>query len=159
MFCPSCGAESVRGLSYCKVCGASLSGAAGAITSSLPAPSGSVPPAFIFLFAVTALAGLLGLVGVFATLKGLRYAGLPPDMLVKALGLVTIFGGLSVCGVVYLLTNLLWRVFGHSRMAGPRSEPVGIGPGPRPLAQVAPSHVAPSVTEHTTRNFDLGLRD
>ncbi|HYP28278.1 MAG TPA: hypothetical protein VE262_16305 [Blastocatellia bacterium] len=158
MYCSSCGAESTRGLSHCRVCGANLNPPAGArVPSEAPGPV-KVPGAFIFLFLVTALVGLLGFFGIFGAVINIRFLSLPPDVIKKVLALILIFGTFSIVGVVAVLSHVLLRVFGFSAKPHAPAQAVRTAPIEHPPAQIHAPPMMQSVTEHTTRNFESPLR-
>ena len=154
MYCPSCGAESTRGLSHCRVCGANLMPPASARGPAEDSSPPKVPGAFIGLFVITALVGIVGFIGIFGTVANLRFMGLPSDHLKQVLALILVFSSVAVLGVVALLSLVLLRVFGIQAKpaAPPQSRQVE-----RPPAQVQAPPMMQSVTEHTTRNFESSL--
>ena len=155
MYCSSCGAESTRGLSHCRVCGATLNPPAGVRVSSEPPSPAKVPGAFIFLFLVTALVGVLGFCGIFGTIINVRFMNLPPEYIKKVLALILIFGTFSIVGVVALLSHVLLRVFGFTAKSGARAQTGQVRQVEHPPAQVLAPPMMHSVTEHTTRNFEM----
>ncbi len=157
MYCSSCGAESTRGLSHCRVCGATLNPPAGVRFSAEPPSPAKVPGAFIFLFLVTALVGVLGFCGIFGAMINIRFMNLPPDYIKKVLALILIFGTISTVGVVALLTNVLLRVFGFTAKSSARVQTARVAQVEHPPAQMHAPPMMRSVTEHTTRNFESPL--
>jgi hypothetical protein len=113
-----------------------------------------VPGAFIGLFVITALVGIVGFIGIFGTVANLRFMGLPSDHLKHVLAILLVFSSVAVLGVVALLSFVLLRVFGIPvKSAAP---PQG-RQAERPAAQIQAPPMMQSVTEHTTRNFEPSL--
>ena len=139
MYCPICGAQSTHGLNYCKRCGTNINS---------PAPASenerrwTVPP-FAFLFA--AIVCIAGFIALFSTIVALAEHGIDPKVLVA----ITAFGGGTVVAVVGMFAWLLLRLAGVPMPT--RQDRVTAVEMPQ---IAAPPLSAPSVTEHTTRNFD-----
>src|SRR5436190_11835874 len=144
MYCPVCGAESTQGLNYCKRCGAGLSASTPAIEEK--ASMGKAVGAMLFLVALVSIAGFIAL---FVTVDSLGEHGFDTRSLVGIMA----FGGATVVGVVGLLVWLLLRLTGFHQTVTQVESP------PNPVLRVAPQLPEPpismpSVTEHTTRNFE-----
>jgi len=158
MYCSSCGADSTRGLSHCRVCGANFNPPAGAKIDADDGAPAKVPGAFIGLFIVTALVGAFGFAGLFTSIINFRRMGLTPENIGQALALIMVFGTISIVGVVTVLSFLLWRVFGvAAKSAAPSQSRKARQTEHPPLQVAAPPPVMRSVTEHTTRNFEEPL--
>lgn len=158
MYCPSCGAESATGLSYCKLCGASLNPAAG-----ITRPK-AISPAFIVLFLATLLFAGVGLVATFVMVSEIRNLGVPPERIFRAIVLVLLLGFFTVIGVVSLMTRLLWHMAGIPSPPRVQAPPFKARPGEHTNPQLSAPPAAlisdqPSVTEHTTRSFDHRYRE
>jgi hypothetical protein len=166
MFCSTCGAESVPGLSYCKRCGASLG-----VSDDEP-KSRSIPIYLVTLFAlVIAGIGGGGLAAISAIVSQSAEVATRPQ--VSGTGELTMafmhqVGPIILCtaalslGIVALLVWLLLKILnihGGSTVAA-RAGKRSIAPPPVQLS--APARRVGSVTEQTTRNFDpilAGNRD
>ena len=162
MYCPHCSAEHTFGLKYCKRCGGNL--------SDSPQPqSGQVSS-----WKLTGAAWAIGLATVAICLGGLgivfstafdmaRPLSPGQTMTVEATPIalaMIVFGSATVFGIVALLIRLFSRLLtGFQETA--RSAPL-VKPGMTeyPVAQIpAPPVGMPSVTEHTTRNFDRAYEE
>ena len=149
MYCPVCGAESTQGLNYCKRCGAGLG-----LPVNSAEPKGGVSK-LVALAMLPTLVSAVGLIGLFTTASEMR--GLDPRFLVA----IVAFSGATVVGVVMVLAWLLLRLSGLPQSAMSPREPA---PPPamrhQPAELPPPRILMPSVTEHTTRNFEAsGNRD
>ncbi|HLG16786.1 MAG TPA: hypothetical protein VJH03_20130 [Blastocatellia bacterium] len=146
MYCPVCGAESTQGLNYCKRCGASLGLP---ISAPEPKPAANFTRLTVAL-SLPSLVGALGLTGLFVTAAELG-SRIDPRFLVATIA----FEGATVVGVVLTLAWLLLRLSGLPQPAIRQREiisPAAMNDRP---AELAPKPaVMPSVTEHTTRNFE-----
>jgi hypothetical protein len=157
MYCPSCGVESTRGLSHCRVCGANLTPPSGMRDAAGDGSPVKVSGAFIGLFLITGLIAVLGFMGIFGTLKNVRFMGIPPEDIKKVMALILVFSSATIVGVVALLSSVLMRVFCSSPRSDARpraAQPRQIEPPPAHMHAPPAMH---SVTEHTTRNFDQSL--
>ncbi|HKY03254.1 MAG TPA: hypothetical protein VJQ56_00090 [Blastocatellia bacterium] len=161
MYCPSCGAETGTGLSYCKLCGANLNQAA-AVTHPKP-----ISPAFIALFLATLLFAGVGLVATLAVLTEIKNMSVPPERILHAMVLILLVSSFTVIGVVTLMTRLLWHIAGiqpPTARPAPPIQPITRRPGEHtnPQLSAPPAGVIsnqPSVTEHTTRTFEHRYRE
>lgn len=147
MYCPVCGAESTQGLNYCKRCGSGLS--ASPPPSEQKASFGKAMGAMLFLISLVSIGGFIAL---FSTVYNL---GERPTFDPRALIAIMAFGGATVVGVVGLLAWFLLRMVGANQ---PRKNFESFA-NPVFREHVAPQLQAPpiaipSVTEHTTRNFE-----
>lgn len=158
MYCPSCGAETATGLSYCKLCGANLN----------PPASGSfqkaITPAFIALFLATLLFAGVGLIGTFVMLSEIRHLGVPPERVLHAIVLILLLSSFTIVGVVSLVTRLLWHMAGVPSPPRAQAPPVKPRPGEHtnPQLSAPPANLVSNqstVTEHTTRNFEHRYRE
>ncbi|HJQ70728.1 MAG TPA: hypothetical protein VKA70_17265 [Blastocatellia bacterium] len=147
MYCPVCGAETIQGLKYCKQCGANLS------PRGAGANIGKITGMFwaVAVFAIGALALLIGgAIGVTA----LGHGG-------SDLAAVTAIGFLVVLVISALLIWQLARVISMTQK-GDRAESypnTNVIKERRTAPQIdAPPVAAPSVTEHTTREFEPSLK-
>ena len=151
MYCPTCGADSVEGLKYCKHCGAN-------ITSVL---SASLPKKFPLALTITFLMVILGIFTVglslpIAAARELVVAGFSHsnlmDLFAADLGLTLLVVGM----LVWLFLRLI-KV--HQQTSGATSAPK---PPPSEYARgqiVSPPHSIGSVTENTTRSFEPRVYD
>ena len=146
MYCPVCGAETIQGLKYCKQCGANLNPPGTHVNIS------KITGMFwaIAVFGIGAL-GLLvgGALGVTAMGQG------GSDLAaVVAVGFVVV---LIISG---LLISQLSRVISMAK--SDRAEPytnTNAIKERRTAPQLdAPPSAVPSVTEHTTRDFEHSLK-
>src|SRR5205085_9914369 len=149
MYCPSCGAESVQGLRYCKQCGASLNP-----TGEMP-PPGKFPMALTVIFLlIIGIISITGIIGSFAMASDMSMRGTPPGNFLP----VMILGPLVALGIDALLIWLLLRLVKIYHQPGAMSQPQAsrhLRPGEFTPPQLnAPPAAIGSVTEHTTRNFD-----
>jgi hypothetical protein len=158
MFCSTCGAESVPGLSYCKRCGANLG------ASEDQPKSRSIPLYLVTLFALV-IAGIggggLGAISAIvdrsaevATRPQVIGAGELTMVFMHQVGPIILCTAALSLGIVALLVWLLLKILNiHSGSPAPaRSSKRSIAP---PSAQLpAPARGVASVTEQTTRNFD-----
>jgi hypothetical protein len=160
MFCPNCGTEANHELNYCKRCGGSLN-----VLASAPPQAVSAPVSTIGL-AVIGATTLLIVIGGLALLS-VTLSELSRSDRVTSEGLVWlfIFGALTIVFSVGLLLRFMMRL-----LAGNQSEPSALSAA-RPQFRPAtnPGEVGPattanmlpperplnSVTEHTTRTFDM----
>lgn len=159
MFCPNCGTEANHELNYCKRCGGSLNPLAGVPPQTLgpPLSTGGV----IGVGAITFMIVVGGLILLSITLSEMLRSG---GMTSEALVWVFIFGALTILGSVALLLRFLLRMLGgtHAVSSGLRSE---LRPATKPgelgattANMLPPERPLASVTEHTTRTFDMHER-
>ena len=142
MFCPSCGAETSEGLSYCKRCGAKLGAARGG--DSRPKVMGMVW-AVSLAVAVITLGGLLAVLGFV-----IEFGRDASNMVVGLFALLL----LVVFGVDYLLARQLSRLLSfhlHGGGDGPRGQKVDAAAPPAQLEAPRPS--AYGALEQTTRTL------
>ena len=154
MFCPSCGAETARELSYCKRCGAKL----GAERSDA-----SRPKVTGLIWAVS-LAVVLVTLGGFAVILGfiVEFGTNASNLMLGLLGLLL----LVVLAVDYLLARQLSRLLGFHLYGGgdgPRGEKLTAAAPPPPQLEASrqPAYGAleqttrtPGDIEQTTRTLD-----
>ena len=148
MYCPSCGAESIQGLRYCKQCGASLNP-----TSEMT--PGKFPMGLTVTFLIIiGIISIVGIVGPFALAADPSMRGAPPGSFLPLM----LLGPLVALGIDALLVWLLLRLvklyhqpgaISHAQPARPLV-PKEFTP---PQLSAPPASIG-SVTEHTTRNFD-----
>ena len=146
MYCSSCGAAVVQGLSYCNHCGAKLSGARG----DDGAESSEVKPGYlVFAMMAVCVFGLIAitmLMGVMKTVLAFNEGAMMALTVMSFLMLMVIEG---------VFIRLLLR--STRRAKEPRATAVMNGQATKELdaahARGLPEPV-PSVTEHTTRTFD-----
>jgi hypothetical protein len=148
MYCPSCGAESVQGLRYCKQCGASLNATAEV------GPPGKFPMALTIVFLlIIGIISMVGIVGSFAVASDMSMHGQPPGSYLPAV----LLGPLVALGIDALLVWLLLRLVKiYHYPAAPQAQPSrpAVARESAPPQLAAPPSSIGSVTEHTTRNFD-----
>jgi hypothetical protein len=152
MYCQSCGAGTTIGLKYCKRCGASLAPPAGPDERH----GGSLKLAGMFwAVAVLVLGGMSALFGGMVALAAVH---VHMDALI-------ILGSLASVTIFLIAALLIWqlaRVVSIAKQAAP-AQPQGRGPYPQGdynAPQIAaPPAVMPSVTEHTTRNFEPAVNE
>jgi hypothetical protein len=147
MYCPVCGAESTQGLNYCKRCGVNLL----SNTASQQPSSWANSIKTLGLFMSTALVAVVGLVGMFVTASELSepHRNMPPQFLTGILFVI----GAAVLGIIWSLISLLTKLMG---VPGHQvSRPMTGDVAPPQIAAPSASMRVPSVTEHTTRNFEL----
>jgi hypothetical protein len=144
MFCPSCGLEYAQKLNYCKRCGAGL---------SLPMPpfeSRPQPARFVGLFWAVAIFGLGGLGLAFGILATMANFGRHDEELIVPF----VFSLAFIFGLVGLLIRQLSRVVSTYQQTNQMvsAERPAINQY-QPAQTIAPPEAAPSVVEHTTRQF------
>ncbi|HXG67335.1 MAG TPA: hypothetical protein VNO70_19685 [Blastocatellia bacterium] len=157
MYCPSCGAHATNGLRYCKSCGYAL---------SIEMPTGASEPRFhplaiTAMFLAVAAIAAIGIIGILVGSSEMVHRGLDSNRIIPLILFVTGFGSLTVISVVAILVRFLSNLLGlpgrqprHSWQQKPAATEYP------PAAQVpALPRVMPSVTEHTTRNFDPARRE
>ncbi|HLG16787.1 MAG TPA: zinc ribbon domain-containing protein [Blastocatellia bacterium] len=151
MYCPSCGTEGTDGQSYCKRCGASLSAA-----PQIAAPKNPLPKLAGMFWAV-AVFGL----GSIATLLGCLVALAAIGVNSEAIAMTGIFGGVTIFGIAGLLIWQLSRLINVAQNTDAAAQPRKLKTAPQAAyPQIAGPHRAvPSITEHTTRNFEPSVRD
>jgi len=156
MYCQVCGTESTQGFNYCKRCGATLTAPANN-PDSMPQRDRKL---LVVIWAVVAAMMAIGVGGLgitFGIAGGLASRGIKPDDGPLA---IVICGSLTIVVTLCLLVRQLSRVIG-SAIEKPRPfsttsplTPVNGALDAQPLQIQAPPIMVPSVTEHTTRNFE-----
>jgi hypothetical protein len=150
MFCPTCGAQSIEQLNYCKHCGASLALTAGTGHQNSPAKS------------IETLGWVIA--GTTITLLGMALGSLVlinGGAIDATLGRVVVI--MSLVGFVLVDGVLLWRLLREARrqnetasLAASNSSTRELQPAPgRELSEPVPSV---SVTEPTTRELEPAPR-
>jgi len=165
MHCPSCGAEATLGLKYCKRCGENLSH-----TFQLPQyrepdsqPGGTVGVALAgWALALATAAITLGGFGIvfthaFDLMRPFPMGQSAPGDVEMVAMTMLIIGPAVIFGVVAMLIRVFSKLMGlpssRAEKAAPRQRPSAIE---YPPAQISPPPQSiSSVTEHTTRNFEL----
>jgi hypothetical protein len=147
MFCSGCGYGNIQGVNYCKQCGANLN----------PAPTKPTSPWLAGLFlAVIAFITLAGFMIPVMMLSDLSGKGFDNDTLLA----ISFFFLLSTVIIDGFLIHLLTRLLGFSKQAKQEAKLVV---STQPKYQTSeqqfqqlpePPLSMPSVTEHTTRNFE-----
>lgn len=143
MFCPSCGAETSEGLSYCKRCGAKL-GAAG--------KDGSRPKVTGLVWAVSMAVVLVTLVGFAVVLGFIVEFGRDASNLITVLIALLLAVVLAVdCLLVRQLSRLLgFHLHGGDGARAEKAVPVA----PPPAQLEAARQPAYGALEQTTRTLD-----
>lgn len=170
MYCSSCGAQATFGLRYCKRCGENLIDTNPLVENAPPsAPSRINGAAWAIALATTAITlGGLGIVFSHVTdiVTPPPWAGgiprHPGEFIPVAIPMI-VFGTTAIFLIVFMLIRLFIRLMNlppePSRSAKDRQpianqyRPAQMNVAPPPQIQ-APQIAVPSVTEHTTRNFD-----
>lgn len=147
MFCSTCGYENRKGVNFCKQCGANL--------NSTPEKSASPWMVLIFLTAI-ALITVIGFVGPMVMFSDLSRKGLDLEPLMA----MALFFLTATTVIDWLLIRLLTRLLGFSKQKPQAVHPT-IAAQPKYVTaeqhypQLPEPHMSiPSVTEHTTRNFE-----
>jgi hypothetical protein len=147
MFCSACGFENIQGVNFCKNCGANLN----------PSAAKTQSPWLIGIFlAVIALITVIGLIGPMVVLSDLSHKGTDEEPLIA----MTIFFLAATTIIDWLLIRLLNRLLGFTKVKEPgRGRAVVAQPkyvtSEQPYQQLQEPQISmPSVTEHTTRNFE-----
>ena len=164
MHCPSCGAEATVGLKYCKRCGENLghtfhmpqyqnqgSGSGGNLGIALAA----------WALALATVAITLGGFGIIFThvfdLVRPSPPGFSPSGEAEEIAAVMlVLGSLVIFGIVAMLIRVFSKLMGLNSSRAEKSsapKPV-VNDYPHQQLSPPPQSVS-SVTEHTTRNFDL----
>ncbi|MBI3652657.1 MAG: zinc ribbon domain-containing protein [Acidobacteria bacterium] len=170
MNCATCGAEATSGLRYCKRCGASLIDT-NSLTESAPAsrPARFSGAAWAIALAVTAITlggfGILfgSVLSILALMTDVPNAGhTSPGELIPIVVPMIVFGSLTILAVDFMLMKLFSRLMNlppEPKRAEKNRQPQAHEYRPTPVAMSPPQIAAPplsmpSITEHTTRNFD-----
>lgn len=161
MYCPNCGAGSIVALRYCKHCGESLI-STNPLTEPPPRVVRTTGAAWAVAMATVAIT-LAGLGIVFTTAYEIVHpsnrGNLPPaspDSYIPVAIVMIVFGSATIFGIIFLLIKLFMKLM-HLSDDAPRAKkkaPVVQDFRQQPYLQAPPQHM-PSVTEHTTRNFEL----
>jgi hypothetical protein len=137
MYCSSCGAAVVQGLSYCNHCGAKVTRESGVTQSS------EVKPEALVWGMVAVL--VFGFAGIVFLLMAMKMVGLNVGQIL-AFMMVSFLMMLLVEGV------FIWK-FLHRKRGAEEIENTSTKELHAAQARVLPEHM-PSVTEHTTRAFE-----
>ncbi len=162
MFCPNCGTESNNELNYCKRCGGNLN----------PLPSVSSPTQVQVPTLSTGVIASIGLTTLLIVIGGLTVLSITlSEMLThgrmtgEALVWIFIFGAATILGSVALLLRFMLRILGgrqvgelHAPRAQPKLQPGAVEFAATPVNLLPADRPVPSVTEHTTRTFDMENR-
>lgn len=146
MYCSSCGVAVEKGLSYCKQCGAKLSGAK---SESAAKASETFPESIAWSMVAVFVVGLGCIIGLMAMMKQLLNFG---EKLIVAFSLICFLLMFVIEGV------LIWMLLSHKKAttaagkAGQLQEQATKELGPAPARAFA--EPVASVTEHTTRTFE-----
>lgn len=155
MYCPGCGAQATNGLRFCKQCGAGL-GPVPAISESEPGIT--VSKLLPFFLAVAGVSGI-GLFGLFMVLSRIIRMGMPRSTTIPIIMAVSVFGSLTIIVVVSMLVRQLSRLISILQAADSSAQSDRAVAGEYRPVQFNTAPVSlPSVTEHTTRNFEPVLR-
>lgn len=144
MNCSACGADHTYGLKYCKRCGESLS------LPSPAAPTGINLRKLAGMFWAVAVFGIAALAVMFGCAIPMMIFGADRHTLLPifGMGFATIL--IIALRLIRQLSRLVRLVEDDYRAARQTGNPVA-----QSLPQIpAPTHAVPSVTEHTTRNFE-----
>lgn len=144
MFCSTCGVAADRGLSYCKHCGAKLNDG-----KDMPVaqPAQIAPESLVWAIVAVFVVGLGCTIGLMAVMKEVVHFN---DGLIGAFTLAS-FVLMILLEVVFV--SLLFRrnrTHKETKDTAPIRERL---PQEETRARALPE-AAPSVTEHTTRNFE-----
>ena len=147
MYCPVCGAETIQGLKYCKQCGANLNPPAEGVNISKLT-------GMFWAIAVFGIGALALLVGGAVVVTALGQGG-------SDLAAVTAIGFAVVLIISALLIRQVSRVISmtqRSDRAEPHTSTSAIKERRTAPQLDAPPRAVPSVTEHTTRDFEPSLK-
>ncbi len=147
MFCSGCGYENIQGVNYCKQCGVNVT----------PAPSKPASPWLVGIFlAVIAFITVAGFTAPMVILAELSGKGFDHNSLM----LMSFFFLMATILIDGLLIQLLSRLLGFSKQARQEAKHIVTS---QPKYTTSEQHhqqlsepplSMPSVTEHTTRNFE-----
>ena len=155
MYCPTCGVETGQGLNYCKACGGSLGGRADAPARRSPSFKE------LLMFLVVAGLGLVGPIWLFAESDELVRSGRAPIsvfMIMFGAGALLLF--LTVVLLVWLFIKLTSTSLSEPVFPNLQRKDKALPAAPYQVPQVKRGQESsPSVTEHTTRNFEQSLRE
>jgi hypothetical protein len=166
MHCPSCGAEAIMGLKYCKRCGENISH-----TFQLPqhqyqnqgSKSGGTAGLALSAWAL-ALATVVITLGGFGIVFSHAFDLMRPLRMgesavanAEVVSMMMIsFGSVVLFGIVAMLVRVFSKIMGLQSAQPEKASsqrPAVIDYPPQQLS--SPPHSISSVTEHTTRNFEL----
>lgn len=150
MYCSTCGASVVQGLSYCNYCGAKLSGEKG---DSL-VKSSEVKPETLVWGMVAVL--VFGFVAITFLMMAMKMVGLE-------VGQILAFTLLSFLIMLLVEGVFIWQLLSRKRGAVKTGDTAGSKEPltkelEAPQARVLPAAMQ-SVTEHTTRSFEPIYRE
>ncbi len=146
MYCSSCGAAVVPGLSYCNHCGTRLSGGKADVAAR---QSETLPESLIWAIVAVFVVGMGTIIGLMAMLKQLL--GLDQGIVI-AFGLLGFGLMIAVeCVFIYLLLS---RGRADAKEAGGGERPDARATKELDAARAALPEPVPSVTEQTTRTFE-----
>jgi hypothetical protein len=147
MYCSGCGQENIQGVNFCKNCGANLN----------PSKAKSASPWTVGIFLVViAFITVIGFVGPMVMLSELPGNGLDEEPLMT----MAFFFLAATTTIDWLLIRLLTRLLGFAKVKEPAPPKItAMQPkydtSKQPYQQLPEPHISmPSVTEHTTRNFE-----
>jgi hypothetical protein len=147
MFCSACGFENIQGVNFCKHCGANLN----------PTVAKSHSPWTVAIFlAVIALITVIGLVGPMIVLTEMSGKGIDEEPLIA----MSIFFLAATTIIDWQLIRLLYRLLGFTKGKEPKPARITASQpkydtSKQPYQQLPEPQISmPSVTEHTTRNFE-----
>lgn len=147
MYCSSCGGAVTQGASFCKHCGAKLSGEKG--ESAMKAEE-SFPDSLIWAIVSVFVVGLGCIIGLMSVMK--KELGFDNSIII-VISLLSFFLLFMIEG---MFTWMLWRRMSGARRKRKSEEPL-VGQTTRelnPAAARALPEPVPSVTENTTRTFE-----
>ena len=150
MFCPTCGADSVEGLKYCKRCGANITGTSGAPPKKFPL---ALTISFLTIIGTTFI---VGLALPMAASHDLVAAGFSTGQLMD---LFLADMAVTLVIVVLLIWLFLRLIRLHQQTGGAASAPKAATSDFAPSQIAAPPQSIGSVTENTTRSFALRVSD
>jgi hypothetical protein len=153
MYCPVCGADNPQRVKFCKRCGSSMSLQ---VTKSRSEITPGKLTGMFWAIAILALGGLGVIFGCMVPLLALGFDHAPLTAM-AFLGFATVFGiaGLLIRQLSRLVSIVQANAFEISAPANPTeyAQPPNTTEYAQPQITGQPRAV-PSVTEHTTRNFD-----
>lgn len=147
MFCSACGFENIQGVNFCKNCGANFN----------PAEAKTFSPWIIGIFlAVIAIITVIGLIGPMVLLAEMSGKGSAEEPMVA----MSIFFLAATTIIDWQLIRLLSRLLGFTKVKEPKPAKITASQpkydtSKQPYQQLPEPQISmPSVTEHTTRNFE-----
>ena len=149
MYCSSCGAAVVPGLSYCNLCGTRLSGGKADVDARR---AEALPESLIWAIVSVFVVGMGTTIGLMAMLKQLLDLGQ---------GIIIAFGLLGFALMIAVESVFIYLLLGRRR-TGAKEAGAGELPAGRATkeldaareARAALPEPVPSVTEQTTRTFE-----